>query len=379
MTAGRLVLLGTEGEEGQRWERAVAAMPGADIYFTPAYNRLFADLNGDEAITAVWEVPGGRFLFPLQIRPLSRLPFMHERWVGSLSSCPCFDAASPYGYSGPLTDAPEGPQSIELMGEFMKRLAAALRARGVVSLFIRFHPLLGNSRYFPGDFLDSEKRSETVFIDLTGPWYKYLTSPCRYEVRKSERRAVQVEAANDNETWREFGDLYRDTMRRRQAKAWYVFPQAFFEQTRQQLGPQVALLVARHAGRIVAGSLFLRAFGKGHYHLSGSGPEAAKLGASNRLIVEGAQWCEAGGCATLHLGGGVVPGDGLWRFKASFSPNRATWDKAGMILDPDAYNALVQGRRRYLLGHGLPAEQEAGRFFPAYRCGLDVDSSRAER
>ncbi len=370
MSRGTLTLLGADGPDAARWQAALASLPGADVYFTPAYTRLFANLDGDEPLGALWESDRGRALFPLQIRPLDRLPTWSPRWLGAFAETPAFDALSPYGYSGPLTHLGQ-PEASVLIKEFMNALGEELRARRVVSLFVRLHPLAGNALYFPADGIDLAMRSETVFIDLTGPWYKGLTSACRYEVRKSERRGVVVEVTEDPDDWHAFGDLYRITMSRRGARDWYVFPQAFLEETRRLLGSGVSLLVARHEGRVVGGSLFLEDFGKGHYHLSGTLPEASGLGVSNRLIVEGARRCEAHGCATLHLGGGQRPDDGLSRFKASFSPLRAVWDKASIVLDTQAYDTLVEGRRRYLREQGMPEGAEDDGPFPAYRRGVE--------
>jgi hypothetical protein len=314
--------------------------------------------------------PGARAIFPLQLRCLSRLPYWSPRWLGVLAETPAYDAVSPYGYSGPLTDILEVTRATALMRDFLNALGEELRAQRVVSLFVRFHPLSGNALYFPADVLDAGRRSETIFIDLTTPWYKGLKSACRYEVRKSERRGVVVESADDPDDWGTFGDIYRATMRRRGAREWYIFSHAFFRETRRRLGPSATLLVARHQGKPIGGSLFLEGFGRGNYHLSGSIPEGSGLGVSNRLVVEGARLCQSHGSTTLHLGGGVAPEDGLWRFKSSFSPHRAVWDKASIVLDEKAYETLVEGRRRYLLDQGLPDDEGASGMFPAYRQGL---------
>jgi hypothetical protein len=370
VSRGTLTLLEADGPDAARWEAVLATLPGADVYFTPAYTRLFANLDGDEPLGALWESDRGRALFPLQIRSLAGLPTWSPRWLGAFAETPAFDAVSPYGYSGPLTHLPQAEACV-LIREFLDALGEELRARRVVSLFVRLHPLAGNALYFPPDAIDLTKRSETVFMDLTAPWYKGLTSACRYEVRKSERRGVGVEATEDPDDWRAFGDLYRATMKHRSARDWYVFRQAFLEETRRLLGPRVSLLVARHEGCLVGGSLFLEDFGKGHYHLSGTLPEASGLGVTNRLLVEGARRCEGHGCATLHLGGGLQPGDGLSRFKASFSPLRAVWDKASVVIDTQAYRTLVEGRRRYLRDQGVREEAEEGGPFPAYRRDLE--------
>ncbi len=366
---GTLSLLEARGADAARWEEALAPMPGADIYFTPAWARLFAELDGDRPLCALWEGDRGKVLFPLQLRSLNRLPFWTSRWLGATASTPAFDATSPYGYSGPLAQTEDPAETPRIVMEFMDALGERLRAERVVSLFIRFHPLAGNAEYFPQETIDLGKRSETVFIDLTAPWYKSLTSACRYEIRKSERRGVTVEQASGPGDWEAFGDLYRDTMTRRSARSWYIFPQAFLEETRRLLSPAVTLLVARHEGKVAGGALFLEGFGKGHYHLSGADSGAAGLGVTNRLVVEGARLCETHGCRVLHLGGGVGGGDGLARFKASFSPLRARWDKACVVTDPETYERLVLARAAFLAESG--ARDEGSDAFPAYRRGWE--------
>jgi hypothetical protein len=369
---GKLELLEAEGEDAARWSAALAPMSGADVYFTPAWTKLFADLDGDRGACAVFESGRGRVLFPLQIRALDRLPFRDSRVLGPLAKARAFDASSPYGYSGPLA-APAGDSDAPaLVAEFLEALLARFREERIVSLFIRFHPLLGNAAAFPQAFLDAEKRSETVFLDLSGAWYKSLSSACRYEVRKSEKRGVEVAHASSEEDWRAFGGLYRETMARRNARSWYLFQDDFLKATRERLGPAVTLLTARLDGRMVGGSIFLEGFRRGHYHLSGADTAAAGQGVTNRLVVEGARMLEARGCGVLHLGGGLRPGDGLERFKRSFSPLRAVWDKASVIVDPEAYDALVRARREYLLERGHENADEAGGAFPAYRRGIEI-------
>lgn len=371
MSDGTLTLLEAQGADADRWDAALREIPGADVYFTPAWARLFSALDGDQALGALWESKRGRVVFPLQIRPLDRLPFWSSEWLGGLAGAPAYDAVSPYGYSGPLADA-SAREAPDLINEFTRALWEELRARRVVSLFIRFHPLAKNTKYFQVDGIDPALRSETIFIDLGGAWYKGVTSKCRYEVRKSERRGAIVEVSEDPGDWQAFGDLYRATMKSRNARNWYVFPQSFLEETRRLLGHGVFLLVGRHEGRVVAGSLFLEGFGKSHYHLSGVLPEASGLGVSNRIIVEAARLCASRGSATLHLGGGVSPEDGLHKFKASFSPLRAVWDKARVVLDIEACAALEEGRRKFLRARGMTEAGESSGFFPAYRYGLEA-------
>jgi hypothetical protein len=64
----------------------------------------------------------------------------------------------------------------------------------------------------------------------------------------------------------------------------------------------------------------------------------------------------------MCFGGGYQPDDGVFRFKANFSPLRASFQTYARVHDPATYGALTAAwSERH--GGQLPATQ----FFPAYR------------
>ena len=87
----------------------------------------------------------------------------------------------------------------------------------------------------------------------------------------------------------------------------------------------------------------------------------------NLLIHEIALWAKSRDDTVLHLGGGVggSADDGLFMFKAGFSPRRHIFCTLRLVADDARYQELVRSRADAL---GLrPEELLKSPFFPAYR------------
>jgi hypothetical protein len=83
---------------------------------------------------------------------------------------------------------------------------------------------------------------------------------------------------------------------------------------------------------------------------------------TNAVVHDTVRWAREQGKRRLILGGGYRPGDGIFRFKASFSPLRATLELARRVHLPADYEALVSAWRAH---HGGSAPETG--YFPAYR------------
>ena len=123
------------------------------------------------------------------------------------------DVVTPYGYGGPTGDG------------FWDAYEDWARERGVVSTFVRFHPLLANQRGAP---IHVEELAPTVAWRveperdlLAGLHFKH-----RNKVRKAENAGATVE---QHDGLGEFVELYEDTMRRIDADPFYFFEPAYWE------------------------------------------------------------------------------------------------------------------------------------------------------
>ena len=248
------------------------------------------------------------------------------------------DVISPYGYGGPTG-----------LG-FWEPYEDWARERGVVSTFVRFHPLLANQEGAP---IHVEQLAPTVAWRveperdlLAGLHFKH-----RNKVRKAENAGATVEQHGG---LGEFVPLYEDTMRRIDADPFYLFEPAYWE----RLGElPLVRFDAAIDGDVVASALCLPSRPWLHYHLSGTTDKGRETGSSTLVLLEAARWAQANGYERFHLGGGLGgKADSLHHFKARFDPEGLVEAALGKAIhDQDAYRDLSGGESGY---EG---------FFPAYR------------
>ena len=248
------------------------------------------------------------------------------------------DVISPYGYGGPTG-----------LG-FWEPYEDWARERGVVSTFVRFHPLLANQQGAP---IHVEQLAPTVAWRveperdlLAGLHFKH-----RNKVRKAENAGATVEQHGG---LAEFVPLYEDTMRRIDADPFYLFEPAYWE----RLGElPLVRFDAAIDGDVVASALCLPSRPWLHYHLSGTTDKGRETGSSTLVLLEAARWAQANGYERFHLGGGLGgKADSLHHFKARFDPEGLVEAAVGKAIhDQDAYRDLSGGESGY---EG---------FFPAYR------------
>ena len=292
-----------------------------DPYLRPEY--LAASAIIGEGEPAAWS--DGGVLYPFLVRPLPG------------GRC---DLTSAYGYGGPMGDEPG----------WRARFATACADRGVVSEFIRFHPLRGNDAGL-GD-VDVRDVQEIVTVDpgageedvVAG-----LRSQGRRNLTRARRAGVEVRESDDMAAFHAF---YTESMRALGADPFYLFDAAYFEAL-ARLGDAVVLLVAGGAR-----ALYLAGGGALHYHLGGVDPEGRRTGAATLMHIEAAGIARRRGLRLLSLGGGLSAGDALWRFKATIGRGRAPFRIGVRVHDEAAYAELCAAV-------GVPATTE-GRF-PAYR------------
>jgi serine/alanine adding enzyme len=302
------------------YARAWEAGGDRDPYFHPAYLHAAALLEDAEAAAFAH----GGVLHAFLVRPLPD------------GAC---DLTTPYGYGGP-----QGSGS-----DWREPFRAACAARRVVSEFVRFHPLRGNHAQAGAD-VTLRHVQDTVTVDVAlddDALLAQMTSAGRTAVRKALRAGVEPRPERDLQRFRE---MYLDTMRRVGADESYRFPAEFFARL-ERLGDGVVMLDAG-----CAAGLFLAGGGAMHYFLSASTGEGRALSATNAVLYAAMRHARANGLETLHLGGGLVDGDSLQRFKQSMGAGRTPFYVGSAIHDPDAYAALA-----------ATADAGGGERFPAYR------------
>jgi len=252
------------------------------------------------------------------------------------------DVITPYGYGGPIGAG------------FWEPYEEWCRANGVVTTFVRFHPLYANHRDVPPS-VEVELLGGTIAwrLDEEGDLFERMHRHHRRVARKALAAGVEPTAAVAPESLEPFRSLYEQTMERQAAAGFYYFPPEYWRALETDLRGHVVLFEAGDDAKLLcfAAPPWL------HYHLGASSDAGRKLGAGTLLFLEAARWAQELGYTRFHLGGGVGGRrDSLYEFKLRFDPGGELEAAIGKAIhDEHAYRALA-GPQAGLDG-----------FFPAYR------------
>lgn len=335
--------------------RAVLARAPHDIYHLPELALLEAAVSGGRACALHSRNEEGELLVPLVLRGCPNVLSAGEGWS---------DAASPYGYAGPVVVG--APRATALAALILGVREEAL-ARGMISLFIRMHPLLNTecaSWESVGSVVD---HGPTVAVDLSKPVDEIRSGfrkAHRYEIRRSRRAGFSV-TVDEWDSVGEFSALYRKTMSRIGASEDYDRDTGYFNGLRALRGASVRLLLARApSGEVAAGALFSECHGVWQYLYSAAG-DAFRNMALTKLIIDEAILLGSGEAgAIMHLGGGVGSrDDSLFDFKAGFSDLRLRYRTCRIATEPVVFSSLISEWEAECEG-GERGEDD--QFFPPY-------------
>jgi hypothetical protein len=330
-----------------------------DFYHLPGYVQLCAEMSQGRAAAFHMARDGARMFVPV---------ILHG--IPGEAAGDCCDAASPYGYPGPLLQLPAqwtAAESAGFMREAITAMIALMRSMRLVSAFIRLHPLLPLAPGLLLEFGQLVHHGDTVSIDLRADeamiWGQ-LRGNHRSGINRSVRNGHLVEFDSRLEHLEVFIAAYDQTMVRVGAKPGYYFPPDYYRKLWQALSGRLHLVLVRVAGQPASVALFTEVDGIVQYHLGGTFDEHLHLQTHKLLFHRAALWAKERGNRSLHLGGGLGGGnDSLFHFKAGFSRLRHAFHTWRLITDADAYRRLSQRTA----AHEPGAQDGAADFFPAYR------------
>jgi GNAT acetyltransferase-like protein len=336
-----------------------------DIYHRSGYHRFHERTAAASARLVVIEQGAQALMWPYLERQVSQVP--------ELSDVSAIDLDSVHGYPGPLYIGTRPTDAFLAMA--WRALEAHWREQGVVSVFTRFHPLLGNAELalrFPGSAADGVRLlGETVSMDL-----RLNEEEALREYKRKLRRTITVGRRAGMTTrldpgWRDleaFSAIYQATMRRNGADSRYSFSIDDFRQLRTELGSELHLFVTELDGQPVSATLVTEHRGIVQSHIGGSADGTRPLSPEAFELDEIRRWASQRGNSVLHLGGGRgAASDSLFFFKSRFSGRRHPFHTGSWVIDRDAYRELTSMRAARAQTAGLEVEDQ---FFPMYRAPL---------
>lgn len=351
------------------WREALTRL-SHDVYHTPEYLKVCALQNCDfKPVCYLWRSEGTTGIIPLLI---SDCPAEVYRDIGGGA-----DAASPYGYGGPLLVADDGsPVSLELLQRFFSEFSADCKRKGMVSVFLRGHPLLSSAcKPFDGD---SGSESGTTYGISLNRDIETIFSSYRSAFRRTIKKLEK--APSLRMVWDSWGDIdsfvqvYHQNMSRLQAASHYFFEPAYFRALQEYLPGVFHLLSVFDGETYIGGVCFFFMQGIVQYHLPACVNEWRDAGLPKLLVHELVKWGKQYNCSIVHLGGGVGGKDNsLAYFKSGFCDVHLPFRTYRIIIDSGKYNAGCRVAHEHAECHGFRLNEE---YFPQYRASLIAASTK---
>jgi hypothetical protein len=335
-------------DQAEQWDATVRSFANHDVYWLSGYVKAFW-IHGD-GTPLLFHFDDGttRGINVVMKRDIAKDP----RFAGRLPEDRFFDFATPYGYGGWLV---EGPAPASLFDEYR----AWLERNGIVSEFVRFHPLAKNHESCTG-FYDVLQLGGVVHMDLSSPAaiWDNMSGKNRNVIRKAVKNGVKIYNGRFPGIFAEFRKIYDATMDKDHAESYYYFGDAFYQSILDDLPWNSQVFFAEKDGQVISAAIMIGANGRLNYHLSGSLREYGHLAPGNLLLHSAALWGCANGFKTLYLGGGVGSGeDSLFKFKRAFYKGDLNRFHIGRkVFSQEKYDELVAMRP--------PADSG---YFPKYR------------
>ena len=333
------------------WQQVLPAT--TSVFGSYEYARIVEAQTGYKACLFVWTAEDMEIAYPFFLRPIHSLPFA--------TSIPgaVWDTLTPE-YTGPILT--KGiPQDHD---RYQLAFSAFCHQQGIVAEFAHLHPWRSEQGCL--DMKDVSEDRAIVYVDLTVPsdllWQDHFTYGCRTKIRRSQNAQVHVFAATSVDHVAEFHRIYTNTMLRNQAQAKYLFPLGYFEAIFRQMPDHACFMMAEYQGKLIAGNLYLHDATDVYGYLGGTDMDFKHVGPSNAVVYRAILWAQDMGKKRLILGGGYQPNDGVFQFKANFSPLRASFRVYRKTHSPNLYSHLCSAWSRY-----YNAELPQNAYFPAYR------------
>lgn len=328
-----------------------------DIYFNYDYFELFAKTYNTKPEGIYWEDKNLKIFWTHLIREISRIK-IYENFK-------YFDLVTPYGYGGPLIY--KKVKNNELIENSIKQFYVDYRKlmeeNGIISEFVRFHPVLKNWEEFER-FFDVKYSNQVIILDLSQRYediWKNMEKKTRYYTNKALKEFPDVYISHNpsEDKIKEFILLYKATMDKNRASEKYYFSKNFIK---NHFNLDCLYISCNNKDGITGAiSLFLKGHTIMHYHLSATN-DYFKSSPSRAVLWSAIEWAKEQGLKWFHFGGGVGIEDSLYRFKRGFSKTQLPFHMGRIIHNSKIYNNLASLN---------PLIKKDPNFFPLYRVGMD--------
>jgi len=347
--------------QNEEWDAVVRSFQSYDIYYLSGYVKAFLTHGDGDPLLFYYEETSDnsnclsvRGINVVMKRDISK----DNIFTKKIKDKTWFDFTTPYGYGGWVIEG-DGDSS-----RLFDCYQSWCQSHNVVSEFVRFHPVLENSKINSKSY-EVIGLGKTITMDLASKEqiWNDLSSKNRNVIRKARKSGVEIYWGRNPELIDTFIPLYNETMNKDDATDYYYFSREFYKSVLEDLRYNSLIFYALYDQKVISMSMILFGNENMHYHLSASDRKHQNLAATNLLLYEAACWGSENGYKSFHLGGGLgSKEDSLFKFKKAFNKNSKTYFSIGKkIFDQEKYKYLSS------INCELKNSLKERSFFPEYR------------
>jgi hypothetical protein len=296
------------------WQNAFDALPAIerDPGFSPQWYRLFEAYGYGEAYCALGESDGSVILYPFLKNSINDLGYQLDDDYSDIQGAP--------GYNGIAASK----TSSSMMKTFRRHFSDWCNHQHIVAEFSRCNPVTGNHQRFEPEILCEINRNIIVNLQPENGLESQYDRSARKNIRKAEREGLTVEMVSgteiDESLLTRFHGIYLETMERNSADQEYHYSLDFFRNVADRIGGQIRCYFTFSGGVPVAAEMVVTGSSTGYSWLGGTQSEHYPLRPNDILKDRIIKSLAQDGYSWYCLGGGLIPGDGIFKYKQSFAP-----------------------------------------------------------
>lgn len=206
-------------EQNEQWDRIVRSFSEYDTYWLSGYVKAFMIHGDGEPLLFFYDGNDVRGINVVMKRDIAE----DVHFSGKIPRGKFYDFSSPYGYGGWLIEGKE-------KGVLFKTYEEWCINNGIISEFVRFHPVIENHVYSEACY-EVVPLGNTITMDLSSPeiiWAN-ITSKNRNMIRKAKKNGIRVFTGRYPEVFQIFREIYNSTMDKDDAEEYYYFGTEFYE------------------------------------------------------------------------------------------------------------------------------------------------------
>ncbi|MFO7723416.1 MAG: GNAT family N-acetyltransferase [Bacteroidales bacterium] len=297
--------------KSDQWDELLNSLPAdeRDPMMSAAWYRHFGEQGYGEAMCAA-AVEGEKIaLYPFLRNSINALGYSLEQKYYDIQGAP--------GYNGIATNS-DDPVFLAM---FREEFAAWCRENSIVAEFSRCNPVTRNHTRFADEDISEVNRN--IIVNLQGDFSGDYDRSVRKNIRKAEREGLTVSVvAGDQATGTvldDFTAIYLDTMDRNAASEEYRMGLSFFTGIVNRMKDQVRVYFTKLDQLPVAAEMVVSGKATAYSWMGGTLSDYYPLRPNDILKDYIIQDLAESGRQWYCLGGGLTPGDGIFRYKRTFA------------------------------------------------------------